>query len=365
MASVTFKPPVEIPKPIKRHMGAAIAAGPVADSVLKDPAISVPGLIIIPFLAPRLQRLLAQIPAESLREMEEIRLRQGQPLLLRLDAKELALTPAGQLTGQFTEGVVIEAEDLHRTLQLISQSSIYALEEELRSGFLTLPGGHRVGLVGQAVVDKKQIKLLKYISGLNFRISRQILGAADAVLPYLIDRRHARIYHTLLVSAPQAGKTTLLRDIIRQVSNGIKALDFPGVNVGLVDERSEIAGCFAGVPQKEVGLRTDVLDRCPKAEGMLMLLRSMSPRVVATDEIGRPEDAEAIEDLLNAGVSVITTVHGSSLADLKRRPVLRKLMDAQVFERIILLGRSRGPGTIEAIVNGQDKQTLWGKMPSA
>lgn len=361
MATVNFRAQLDSPKIFDPQ---SLQTG-IASHFSEATAKPIPGNDIIPFLVPRVQRLLAKIPVEDMLEMEEIRMRQGRSLLLRIGTNEFGLTAEGKLTNQLEEGLVIKAEDLHRTLQIISQSSIYALEEELRSGFLTLPGGHRVGLVGQAVVEKTRIKTLKYISGLNFRIGRQILGAANKLIPYLLDRRHERIYHTLLVSAPQAGKTTLLRDIIRQLSDGIPELGFPGINVGLVDERSEIAGCYAGIPQKDIGMRTDVLDRCPKAEGMLMLLRSMSPRVVAADEIGRQEDADAIEDLLSAGVTVISTVHGSSLADLEQRPVLRNLMAEKIFERIVLLGRSRGVGTIEAVLNGRNSQILWGKIPGA
>lgn len=344
MTTVNFRPPSEGIKP--RHSIAPSAGGEV-----------------ISFLVPWVQHLLAKLAAGVLSELEEIRMRQGQTLLLRVGTKEFGITEEGILTNRLEEGVTIRADDLLKTLQIISQSSIYALEEELRSGFLTLPGGHRVGMVGQAVIERGRIKTLKHISGLNFRIGRQVLGAADRVIPYLIDNRNSRVYHTLLVSAPQGGKTTLLRDIIRQLSDGIPGLGFPGINVGVVDERSEIAGCYAGKPQKAVGRRTDVLDRCPKAEGMLMLLRSMSPQVVATDEIGRREDAAAIEDLLNAGVTVLTTVHGSSLIDIEQRPVIRDLMGQKIFERLILLGRSRGAGTIEAIVDGRSGRTLMGKIP--
>ncbi|NLK52691.1 MAG: stage III sporulation protein AA [Syntrophomonadaceae bacterium] len=316
---------------------------------------------VISYLTPRVRRLMETIPAEELVELEEIRMRLGRILLLRIGTKELGVTLDGRLTTRLEEGVEMTTEDLHKTLQIVSQSSIYALEEEFRNGFLTLPGGHRVGLVGQTVLEKGRIKTLKYISGLNFRIGRQVLGAADRIMAYLINPQNRSVYHTLLISPPKAGKTTLLRDIIRQLSNGIPELGFPGVNVGLVDERSEIAGCYAGVSQKEIGLRTDVLDRCPKAKGMIMLLRSMSPQVVATDEIGRREDAEAIEDLLNAGVTVITTVHGVSLVDLRMRPVIRDLITQKIFERFVLLSYARGPGTIEAIIDGRTERPLLGQ----
>lgn len=312
---------------------------------------------VIAALAPRIRKQLKNLPAATLNGLEEIRLRLGKPIALRCGLNELSLNLQGRIS-RLEQGMIVESEDIAKTLQIISQSSIYALEEELKNGYLTLPGGHRVGLAGQAVVEGGRVKTQKNIAGLNFRISREIPGVADRVLKYLLGRG-GRVYHTLLISPPLGGKTTLLRDIIRQLSSGIPRLGFPGVNVGLADERSEVAGCYGGVPQLNVGIRTDVLDRCPKAEGMLMLLRSMSPQVVATDEIGRREDALAIEDLLNAGVAVITTVHGRSLEDIALRPVIRELTEKKVFERYVFLGRSRGVGTVEAVIDAVSGKNLW------
>lgn len=374
----------------------------------------VAGSEIISFLAPRLRQLLEALPEEIKCTLEEIRLRQGRPLLLRTGEEEFTVLPSTvtvssfsgvfsggsrgsgssggfesprsfgsssgsssgsenaavfsgsrdlgrlQVSRELGKGLIVEKEDLEKTMQIISQNSLYALEEEIKNGFITLPGGHRVGMAGQVVLEKGRVKTLKHISCLNFRCGREVKGAANALLPYLISGRGGRPYHTLLVSPPRGGKTTLLRDIVRQLSNGIPALGFEGVTVGLVDERSEVAGCYQGVPQRDVGIRTDVLDRCPKAEGMIMLLRSMSPQVIAVDELGRPEDREAVEEALNAGVTVITTAHGFSLSDLARRPVVRELIERQVFERIVILGRSQGPGTIEAVWDGKKQCLLQG-----
>ena len=149
----------------------------------------------------------------------------------------------------------------------------------------------------------------------------------------------------------------MLRDLIRLIRNGGENR-FLGLTVGVVDERSEIGGCYQGVPQNNLGLMTDVLDGCPKAEGMRMLLRSMSPRVIAVDEIGKMDDIFAIEDVMNAGVKLISTVHGSSLLDIQRKPVLKELINKKIFERIVILTNKNGPGTVEDIIDGISLESL-------
>jgi stage III sporulation protein AA len=153
--------------------------------------------------------------------------------------------------------------------------------------------------------------------------------------------------HTLIISPPCCGKTTLLRDIIRLISDGGK--DRAGLTVGVVDERSEIGACYMGVPQNDLGIRTDVLDCCPKAKGMLMLIRAMSPRVIAVDEVGSKEDIEAIEYVINCGCKLIATVHGNSLLDVKGKPLLKKLIEDKLFERYILLSNKGSVGHLEEV----------------
>jgi stage III sporulation protein AA len=267
------------------------------------------------------------------------------------------LTPEGVLTGNPEQAYRVSADDMLRTVELVTGSSLYAVEDELRQGFVTVPGGHRVGLCGRAVVDGGKVRTLKYLTGLNFRISREVRGAADQVLPWLV-RGPRAVYNTLIISSPRCGKTTLLRDLVRQISNGIPRLGFAGLTVGVVDERSEIAGCYQGIPQRDVGLRTDVLDACPKAEGMMMLLRALSPAVIATDEIGRREDVEALEEMLNAGVSILATAHGASVDDLRGRPVLRDLLGRRIVERFVVLEYRHGPGAVRAVVDGGSFQAL-------
>jgi stage III sporulation protein AA len=185
-------------------------------------------------------------------------------------------------------------------------------------------------------------------------LAHQVKGCADRVLPYVINRQGSGIYHTLIISPPRCGKTTLLRDIIRQLSNGNKYM--AGMSIGVVDERSEIGACYMGAPQNELGIRTDILDCCPKAMGMMMLIRSMSPQIIAVDEIGSKEDLEAIDYVIGCGCKLIATVHGSSIEDIRSKPTLCDLVKKKLFERYIILNNDTEIGHLEEIYDSDGKR---------
>lgn len=272
-------------------------------------------------------------------KLYEIRLRVGRPLFLTYDGGECFLRKPGQ------EQYLVTTEDLKETLEYVTGYSLYAYEDEIRQGFISVQGGHRVGVTGKVVLDRGRIMGMKYISCINVRLSHQIPGCADAVMPYIQSRNH--ISHTLIISPPRCGKTTLLRDVIRQLSNGREGI--PGVTVGVVDERSELAGSWQGVPQNDLGMRTDILDACPKAEGMQMLVRSMSPDVVAVDELGREEDFRAVESVIHCGCRLIATAHGNSVEDILNQPFFQKLKKMEIFEKYIVLGDRKQIGIIKGI----------------
>ena len=265
--------------------------------------------------------------------LQEIRLRAGYPVILLYAGKEKILT------AKVTE------RSIRETLDYVSNYSLYAYENELKQGFITIEGGHRVGMAGQVLVENGRVKNLKHISSLNIRVSHEIFGCADKLFPYIT--HHKQIHHTLIISPPRCGKTTLLRDMIRQISDGNHWVK--GCSVGVVDERSELAGCYQGIPQNHMGMRTDVLDGCPKAEGMLMLIRSMSPQVVAVDEIGAPEDIQAIKYAMYCGCKMIATVHGESVEDIQRKPLLEQMIREQCFERYVILNNRKRVGEIVGI----------------
>lgn len=270
-------------------------------------------------------------------KLQEIRLRVNRPLILIYDNKEFVMNNSVVITGRM----------LNELLQYLSNYSLYAFEEELKQGFITIQGGHRVGLAGRVVLEDSKIKTVKNISFVNIRLANQVIGCAKEVLPELIS--NDRVKHTIIISPPRCGKTTLLRDIVRQLSNGTDHIR--ARSIGLVDERSEIAACYMGVPQNDVGTRTDVLDCCPKAEGMLMLIRSMSPEVIVVDEIGKKEDLEAIKYVISSGCSVICTVHGSDVESLSDKEILREMLSEGVFEQAIILSNQKRIGEIVGITS--------------
>lgn len=294
-------------------------------------------------------RVILEKMQTNFEHVQEIRLRVQAPLLMLYRNSEYYVSPDSTLSRNAEDAYVVSRDELRETMEYISNYSLYAFEEEMKQGFITIQGGHRIGIAGKTIVDESGIRTMKYISFINVRLSHQIKGCASLVMPYLY--HDGDILHTLIISPPRCGKTTLLRDLIRQISNGTGSE--AGMTVGVIDERSEIGACYQGVPQNDLGIRTDILDCCPKAKGMMMLIRTMSPRVIAVDEIGSREDLEAMEYVMNCGCKLIATVHGNSVEDIKQKPVLRKLVQERIFERYIVLNQKGYIGHIDQIYDSR------------
>ena len=303
---------------------------------------------LIKIFSKDIRTILKQVSVDF-EQVQEIRLRVHAPLLMICNNHEYYITPEGNLSMRADEAYPVTRQALKETLEYMSSYSLYAFEEEIKQGFITIQGGHRIGIAGKTITDEHGIRSMKFISFINVRLSHQVTGCATTVLPYLYEC--GLIQHTLIISPPRCGKTTLLRDIIRQVSNGTGPE--PGMTVGVIDERSEIGACYQGVPQNELGIRTDILDCCPKAQGMMMLIRTMSPQVIAVDEIGSRDDLEAIEYVMNCGCKLIATVHGSSIDDIKQKPVLRKMVMERWFERYIILNNRGRVGNVDQIYDSR------------
>lgn len=235
----------------------------------------------------------------------------------------------------------------------LSEFSLYRMEDELREGYITIEGGHRVGLAGKVNTMHGSVKAIQHITFFNIRIAKEKIGAALPILPYIYDVDY---HNTLFVGPPQTGKTTLIRDVTRLISTGWRNAE--AKKVGVIDERSEIGAAIKGIPQHELGPRTDVMDACPKAEGMMMMIRSMSPDVLVVDEIGSKKDVDALLEAINAGVTVICSIHGRGLSDLKKRPSLINIFQQKVFQRIIILEKHSTPGHIQGIYNQNEENIL-------
>lgn len=263
----------------------------------------------------------------SLDDIEEIRIRAEQPLIIRTSLDEIV-----------TE-YIVTTEDILTSLERICENSVYTYQNQICGGFITVTGGHRVGISGNAVMEEGRILNINYISSLNFRIARQVIDCSRPLLNYIIDYDNNTVKNTLIVSPPGAGKTTILRDLVRNISNGFNG--FRGLNVGLVDERGEIAAMYKGVAQNDIGIRTDVIDNVPKVIGMRLLIRSMAPQVIVADEIGGEDETETINYAVCSGVSGIFTAHGNSFNDLLLNPTLNDLIKLNVIQRIVFLENKR------------------------
>lgn len=303
-------------------------------------------------LPKRLKTILSSV--ESFNYLQEIRLRTDRPIYIYYQNEEYCINRELRLVKKAQDYLIATKEDVQETLEYVSRHSLYAFEEEIRSGYITIEGGHRIGISGKVVMEGGKVKTIRNVSCLNIRISHEVKGCGNRILPHLI--QDSRLCHTLIISPPKCGKTTLLRDLIRQISDGSTYLR--GQSVGVVDERSEIAGCYRGIPQNDVGSRTDILDGCLKVEGMMMLIRAMSPSVLALDEIGTMEDLEAVEYAMHSGCKMLCTVHGESLNEIICKPGFKSLFERGVFNRYVVLENKKSIGDYVRIYDSKGQSIV-------
>ena len=260
------------------------------------------------------QAILNSINEKEIETLEEIRIRVSKPIILKLANKEIIVE------------YIVTTQDILEIVEKITENSMYSYQQQICSGYITLKGGHRVGISGNVVMEENKVINVNYIYSLNFRIARQIIGVAEKVVNEVL--KNDEVSNTLIISKPGAGKTTILRDLIRIISKT--------KTVGVVDERGEIAAMYKNEPQNDLGIKVDILSNISKSLGIKMLVRSMAPDVIVADEIGTKEDIEAIKYAVTSGVKGIFTAHANNIEDIKKSPILKELLNLNLIEKIII-----------------------------
>ncbi len=293
-----------------------------------------------------LKTKLLNLPCDLQENTAEIRLRVGKPVVLCGKYGILYLSSDGKAKEKCENPFVCYSEDINTIFSRLCSFSVHSHIQSIVNGFITIQGGHRVGICGTAVTDSNDnVTSVRDISSLNIRIAREKKGSARVLYEKLFSDRLQSI---IIAGAPMSGKTTVLRDLVRMISDGEK-----GVKVCVIDERQEIAGMNAGFCQMDVGVNTDVFDMFPKDKGIINAVKTMSPQVVAMDELCKDEEIEAISLAVNSGVRFIVTVHASDYTEILSRPQIKSLLRAYSFEKLVLLKNDK-PGEIEEIYDTKE-----------
>ena len=293
------------------------------------------------YMPKRINIAINGIEKDKLSQLEEIRIRSDLPLMGVFAESDKFIGYDGLLTECRDNALIVSAKEVNELFYLMCEQSVYAYQEDIKRGFITLKGGHRAGICGTVIYEGDQIIGMRDISSVNIRLSHQLKGCANEVVKSVI-RNERDIFNTLILSPPRCGKTTLLRDLCRLISQGIPSIKFRGIRTAVIDERSELAAVYRGTPQNDLGPRTDILDGCHKCEGIWMMLRGMAPDVIVVDELGGAKDADSVRMAWNAGVRLIATAHAFGIDDFKARYVVGQLASTDGFERILLLGMDNG-----------------------
>jgi len=296
---------------------------------------------ILQYLSNEIKNQIINSDISSFKTLEEIRLRNNKNIILKFTESEKILK------------YIVKTKDILETLEKITENSLYTYEKQIVNGFITLPKGHRVGITGDAVYESGKVINISHISGMNFRIARQVKDCSKHILNKLYDKGEFK--NTLIVGVPGSGKTTILKDLIKNISDGSEYAE--GITVGVVDERDEIAAMYKGIEQNNLGIRTDVISNLPKELGIKMLIRSMSPKVIAVDELGGKKDSEMINYASRSGVKILATMHGDSIQDVELNPQMYEILQNKIIQEIIVLDKKEKGTVKESYYLNKEKNT--------
>lgn len=297
------------------------------------------------YLSSEIQQLMLALPLGIKRGMKEIRIRAGKPLVLFMGGESLILTKTGQVSERVSENsYIVSRKELDEIFRSVCDYSVHTFQEELIQGFVTVRGGHRVGICGTGIMERGQVVGMKEVSSINFRLARQVKGVSDELFRRVFSNG---LQSVLIIGAPASGKTTLIKDIIRELANGRLGWY---VKVAVIDERAELAAMYRGEAQNDIGVSSDVYHLYPKAQGMSMALRTASPQVLVCDEIGSEDDADYILQSMNAGVSVIASAHADSFDNAMKREHIAKLVNHHAFSKVVILDSRGQPCVIRELI---------------
>ncbi|MCL2579452.1 MAG: stage III sporulation protein AA [Oscillospiraceae bacterium] len=299
-------------------------------------------------LPPRLRGVLLALPEKAKNTALEVRLRVDQPLAITYPGQTWFVDLNAQMHNIPRACFSVTPQEIEEAVLAISSYSVHTHQHEMKNGYITLRGGHRAGVCGQAVLSGGKISALREITSINLRIARDIDGAADRVVSAAFA---AGIHGTLIAGPPASGKTTILRDLARQLSDGRAGSYY---KVAVVDERGEIGAVHGGLPQNNLGPCCDILSGYPKGEGILMAVRTLSPQVIICDEIGGEDEVTGMLDGLRCGVKLVVSAHAESLEELLSKRQIVRLLREGAFSKIILLGWAGQPGAVAQIISTED-----------
>lgn len=297
---------------------------------------------ILIYMPENLKKILIAMFESQADSIQEIRLRIMKPLVAETLKGSFFVSEYGEISSNIKNAYILKPDDIRAVFQNICENSVYAYLEDIKQGFITIKGGHRIGFTGKAVCDRGKIESFKDISSINIRIAREYKNSSKDFAEYIINDN--KIKSTLFVSPPMCGKTTIIRDVARELSDR-------GFKISIADDRGEIAAMYKGIPQNDVGIHTDVIENAPKKEAISMMLRTMSPKVIISDEISNLEDACGVMQCFGTGVKVMGSAHGNTLEDIVDKSFLKPLIGRGGFENIIVLSLNEENNNIR--INGK------------